>query len=111
MAAEGAKTETFTVDNIGGSQATGITFAITAVDGGFFTQVGGTCGATLNPTEPPCTIIVEYAPGVGTDGTVHDETYTLDYNNGAAADAISRGLRGNSVSPADLVLILSLIHI
>ena len=98
-------TEVFTVDNIGGSQATGILYSITTTGGGFFNRIAGTCGATLTPTEPPCTIIVEYAPGVGTEGTVHDETYSLDYNNGAAADIITRGLRGNSVAPANLVLI------
>ncbi|MBI4508670.1 MAG: choice-of-anchor D domain-containing protein [Deltaproteobacteria bacterium] len=94
----------FTVKNVGGITATGMThgglelpFAFTA---GAFPGDGGTCKTTLAPDES-CTLIIEFAPRTVGPKAVALE---LNFHNGAGATKTSILLRGTGITPALLAL-------
>ena len=93
---------TFTVSNTGGVSATGLAgggiSAPFTFKGGTFPGSGGSCTTTLN-SGLNCTIIVTYAP-TGTATT--NQTISIDYNDGAAAQSSTRAVRGTAANPASL---------
>ena len=49
---------------------------------GVYVRNGGTCGATLTGgISATCTIILEYRPPAASAPVVHNDSYTLSYNN------------------------------
>jgi len=107
VAEGGLASQTFIVTNTGESEASVINFAITGTAGaGTYVRNGGTCGTNLaGGVAANCTIILEYRPPAASAPVVHNDAYTLTYNNGAAPDSISRSLQGNSVASGALTLI------
>ncbi|MCA9325933.1 choice-of-anchor D domain-containing protein, partial [Candidatus Saccharibacteria bacterium] len=93
---------TFTVENTGGVDATTLSGSGLAAPfnfkGGSYPGTGGTCGVTLAPSTN-CTVIVTYAPTVA--GT-HNDTLTINYNDGAAAQSVDRDLQGQGAAAAFL---------
>lgn len=98
----GTRDKSFTISNTGGFQASSITGTGLAAPftfkGGVFPGTGATCGATL-ASGANCTVIVTYGPI--TTGASND-TFEINYSDGAAPQMVSRSLDGNAVSPAQL---------
>ena len=107
VAEGGLATQTFTVTNTGESEATAINFSVAGTAGpGVYVRNGGTCGTNLvGGIGANCTVILEYRPPAASAPLVHNDNYTLAYNNGAVPDSISRNLQGSSVAPGGLTLI------
>lgn len=94
--------KTFTVNNTGG-------VAATLVDGvalvapydykdGSYPGTGGTCGATL-ANGASCTVVVTYSP---TTIATHNQTLTIDYNNGVSLQQATRDMTGMGANAAFL---------
>lgn len=85
---------TFTITNVGGVEATGMSGSGLAAPysftGGSYPG-GGTCSTTL-ANGSSCTIGVDFSPTVG--GTAND-TFQIDYNNGAGAQSTTKNVTGN----------------
>lgn len=101
--AVGSSTDyTFTLENKGGSAATGLSETGLAspysLKGGSWPGTGGTCGASLD-TSLTCTIVVTYAPLIV--GTPTD-TITVSYNDGYAAATSTRAVQAIASAPAFL---------
>ena len=103
--------------NIGGLVATNLTYSGIGnpyvYKGGNFPGTGGTCvqGGTLQPNSV-CQVVVSLISN--TPGT-YDDTIVLDYNDGQNDGQLTRDLTGvieeAANGNADIVLVLSLIHI
>ncbi len=88
---------TFTVTNSGGVSATSMNGSGLAAPytftGGVFPGTGGTCSSTL-AAGTTCTLVVEFAPTVA--GVASDQI-EINYNDGATAQLVSRGVTGGGV--------------
>jgi hypothetical protein len=93
---------TITVTYAGGVAATGVNGIGLAAPfdfkGGTFPGTGGTCGASVSAN---CTIVVRYSP---TALGAHNDTLTVQYNDGAANQSVSIDLDGTGVSTAVLAI-------
>ena len=96
---------TFTVNNGGGSTATGMAGSGLAAPfifaGGSYPGTAGTCAATL-AAAASCTIVVQYNPVIVSGGD--NDTILLDYTDGVASQQATRGLDGIAVAPATLTI-------
>jgi len=99
---------TFTIDNIGGSQASsiagsGISAPFIFKDGSF-PGTGGTCTALLNGGAS-CTIVVSFIPS---SAGVQNDTIDIGFNDGAVIQAVSRDIQGTGSdfpdAPTSIVL-------
>ncbi len=95
---------TFTVDNSGGVDATGINGTGLNLPfefrSGAYPGLGGTCGLSLLAGSS-CTIVVGFGPTVL--GPASD-SLTLNYNDGAALNSYNHGVMGNGVNPAVITI-------
>ncbi|MCA9325968.1 choice-of-anchor D domain-containing protein, partial [Candidatus Saccharibacteria bacterium] len=103
--ATGSNTDhTFTVDNTGGAQATGMTGGVLtapfAFKGGSYPGTGGTCSGSLN-NGSQCTLVVTYSP---VTVAVHTDTLSVNYNNGVAAAVANRDVQGTGANPATITI-------
>jgi hypothetical protein len=105
VTAGGFATQTFTLNNTGGSAATltaetvGGMFAFSG--GGTFPG-GGTCSTGTVAAGGSCTFIVKYSP---TTTVAHSSTITITYDNGATSgNTTTRGVQGTGVTAAVLTL-------
>ncbi len=96
--------KTLTVTNTGGVSAVSLSGAGLAAPfsfkGSTFPGTGGTCTATL-AVGANCTVVVSFAPGASGVAT---DTAQVTYNDGAAAQTVSRDLSGTGVAPALLTI-------
>ena len=94
--------KTFTLTNSGGIDATSLSTVALANSFSFlglsYPGVCGTCGNTL-AASASCTVIIEYTP-VATGS--NNETITVNYQDGVAANTSTRSIQGASGSPAVL---------
>ncbi|MCB9025374.1 MAG: choice-of-anchor D domain-containing protein [Bdellovibrionaceae bacterium] len=94
----------FTIDNIGGVDATVLTgLPISApfgFKGGSFPGTGGNCTATLASSNT-CTIVITYAPA--TTG-IHNSTIQISYNDGSTAQVATRDVTGTGATAALLTI-------
>ncbi|MCB0356458.1 MAG: choice-of-anchor D domain-containing protein, partial [Bdellovibrionales bacterium] len=92
--------KTLTIDNTGGSVATGVGGAGLAAPftfkGGSYPGTGGTCTATINDSTN-CTIVINYSP---TTAALHTDTIDINYNDGATNQTAQRNVKGTGVSSA-----------
>jgi alpha-tubulin suppressor-like RCC1 family protein len=102
VALGGTASYTFTITNTGGNIATALTGSGLATpfmySGGAFPGIGGTCSTSL-PAAASCTIVVNFSPSAS---SIFNDTILIDYNNGIAAQQVSRDLSGTGVPPAML---------
>ncbi|MBK8480370.1 MAG: choice-of-anchor D domain-containing protein [Proteobacteria bacterium] len=85
------------ISNKGGVTATAISVSgLTAP----FAAVGGSCGATLDPSAS-CTISVDYQPAAPGE---HADAVLLDFNDGAAMQRVTRELTGRALAPSILTI-------
>ncbi|RME18397.1 MAG: DUF2341 domain-containing protein [Bdellovibrio sp.] len=107
VASGGALAKVFTVTNIGGVTATGLSGAAFSTADyryevtGSFPGNTGTCGSTL-AAGSNCNVVVEFIPQSVANGKT--DTLTINYNNGVSAQNVSRNLTGNGVNPALLTI-------
>ncbi len=93
---------TFTVTYSGGDSASAVNPVVLtppySYKGGNYPGTGGTCGSTIAAS---CSIVVTFNP---TTAGTHNQTLTLDYNDGVAAQSASRAMTGIGKSPALLTI-------
>src|SRR6185503_17274357 len=93
----------FTVWNVGGGEASAISFSLAtpfAFAGGSFPGTGGSCGATL-ASNGTCTVVVRFTP---TGATSFTGSLAASYNDGAATQTAARALAGRGIDGALLII-------
>lgn len=106
LKAVGSSTDrTFTVSNTGKGAATGLSVtqppaAPFGFKGGSYPGIGGSCGSSLAGLGT-CTVVLSFQPAAV--GTV-TSSFSLGYQDGAAAQSASRAVSGNAQPPALLAL-------
>ncbi|HMN67242.1 MAG TPA: choice-of-anchor D domain-containing protein [Bdellovibrionales bacterium] len=96
--------KTFTITNNGDFSASAMTgtgiSAPFVFKGGAYPGTGGTCNTALAPSTS-CTVIVTYTP---TSTGTHSGTFDINYNNGASAQLVQRGVTGVGATVALLAV-------
>ena len=94
----------FTVSNTGGQAATLMSGSGLAApfqfSSGTYPGVSGSCGATL-AAGANCTIEIQFSPLVN---GVSNDTISISYNDGVAAQSATRDVTGTGLTPALLVI-------
>ncbi|MCB0343355.1 MAG: choice-of-anchor D domain-containing protein, partial [Bdellovibrionales bacterium] len=102
---------TFTITNTGGSTATsmgggGLASPFRYAGGIGYPGTGGTCLGSLAPAAT-CDIVVTFAPV--TTG-MHSDTIEIYYDNGAGTSQADRDIKGEGMTPANLVYDLAPVY-
>ena len=92
IAVGGGADRTLTLQNIGGGDVSGMSFAALALP---FSSSGGTCGTSL-AMGASCTVAVHFAPTAAGDSSA---SLAVTYNDGSATQSSSRTLAGHAARP------------